>query len=312
MIAWTRHLQIELTSSVLKKKLIFGTNYLSDKDDLYLDVQGHKYLSSLKDEATIKIKNLTMAEVIQIIDGKYYDVDIKCGYKSSNVMTVYSGSVMYVSNEIDDRKSNTIIILCASKFLAKYGQTRLNLSMTSGINIYSAINFVCRRSQIPNTNVSTQFKKQFLQNVENTNNESSASWIDKLCSNNSSFMINTDASNTSIVSIFDAAKSNNRIITLRNDNIILQEYPQLTTNGFTLNVMPTFNFMPGDVIKIDNSILQIPVYNKSEISKSYGNYLDKDGYYLVFEVKYNLQNRGSNFNMQLLCKSKSLISNTVK
>lgn len=312
MQAWLRHLQIELTSNVLKKKLTFGVNYLDDKDDLYIDVQCFKYLSSLKDEATIKIKNLTMSEVVQIIDGKYYDVTIKCGYKSSSVMTIFSGSVMYVSNSIDDRKSNTVIILCASKFLAKYGQTRLNLSMTSGINIYSAINFICRRSQIPNTNVSEQFKKQFLQTVENVNNTTAASWIDTLCSNNSSFMINVDASNTSIMSIFDAAKSNNRIITLRNDNIILQNYPQLTTNGFTLNVMPTFNFMPGDVIKIDNSILQIPVYNKSEISKSYGNYLDKDGCYLVFEVRYNLQNRGSIFSTELLCKSKSLLFNVVK
>lgn len=307
MKAWIRHLQINLTSSTLKKTMEFGINYLSDKDDLSIDVQMYKYLSTLKDTATIQITNLTLAEVIQIIDGKYYDVEIKCGYKSGNITTVYSGSVLYISNETNNRNSNTIIILCASKLVAKYGQTRLNLNLNSSTNIFAAINYVCRRAGIQNTNVSTQFKKQFLNSVgvENTN---VATWLDNMCSNNSSFIVNSDASNTSILSIFDAAKSNNRVIILRDDNIILQNYPRLTTEGVTIDVMPTFNFMPGDVIKIDNSIIQIPVRNKSEISKNYGYFLDKDGYYMVFEVRGNFQNRGSNFNLQLLCKSRSLLS----
>lgn len=307
MYAWIRRLEVSLTSTKLKKKLVFGANHLEGKDDLYIDVRGHKYMSTLKDECVIKIKNLTMSEVVQIIQGQFYDVEVKAGYKSSSEMTIFSGGVLYISNEIDDRKSNTIIILCASKMIAKYGQSRLNLTLNSGINLHAAINFICKRAAIPNTNVSTQFKKKFLQDVTNINTNA-ANWIDQLCASNDTYISNSDSILGSSFSIFDSAKSNNRVITLRSDNIILQSYPQLNADGLSLKVMPTFNFMCGDTIKIDNSIIQIPVSNKSEISKNYGYYLDKDGYYMIYQMQYALQNRGSEFNLQMLCKSRSLVS----
>lgn len=307
MYAWIRTLEVSLTSTKLKKKMVFGTNRAVGKDDLFIDVRGHKYMSMLKDECVIKIKNLTMSEVVQIIDGQYYDVEVKAGYRSSSTMSIFNGGVLYISNEIDDRKSNTIIILCASKLVARYGQSRINLTLNSGINIFSAINFVCKRAAIPNTNVSTQFKKKFLQDVT-TIDTSVAGWLDQLCANNETYIPNSDAITEGVVSIFDAAKSDNRVITLREDNMILQQYPQLDTDGLSLKVMPTFNFMCGDTIKIDNSIIQIPVTNKSEISKNYGYFLDKDGCYMIYQMQYALQNRGPEFNLQMLCKSRSLIS----
>lgn len=307
MYAWIRRLEVTLTSNTLKKKITFGANHLEGKDDLFIDVRGYKYMSTLKDECVVKIKNLTMSEVVQIMQGEFYDVEIKAGYKSSSVMTIFNGGVLYISNEIDDRKSNTIIILCASKLVAKYGQSRLNLTLNSGINLYSAINFICKRAGIPQTNVSTQFKKKFLQDIT-TIDTNVASWIDQLCSSNETYISNSDAITEGVVSIFDSAKSDNRIITLREDNMILREYPQLNTDGLTLSVMPTFNFMCGDTIKIDNSIIQIPVSNKSEISKNYGYYLDKDGCYMIYQMQYALQNRGSDFTLQMLCKSRSLVS----
>lgn len=304
MIAWMRRLEVTLTSTKMKKKMTFGANA---SDDLYIEVVGHKYMSTLKDECVVKIKNLTMSEVVQIIQGEFYDVDIKAGYKSSSIMSIFNGSVLYISNSIDDRKSNTIIILCASKMIAKYGQTRLNLTLNSGLNLFSAINFICKRAGIPNTNVSTEFKKKFLQDVELVNS-SAADWINNLCSNNSSYISNSDDITQGIVSIFDSDKSNRRVITLRNDNMILQQYPQMTNDGMTLVVMPTFNFMCGDVVIIDNSLIQIPVENKDEISKNYGYYLDKDGAYMIYQMSYTLQNRGPSFNLSMLCKSRSLIS----
>lgn len=309
MYAWMRRLEVILTSTKRKKKLVFGANRFIDGDDLSIDVHGFKYMSTLKDECIVKINNLTYHEVLQIIHGEFYDVEVKAGYESTSVNTIFKGGVLYISNDVNDRKTNTVIILCASQLVAKYGQKRLNLSLNSGVNMYSALRFICKQASIPSSdvNVSSQFKKKFLQELTTIDN-TAASYIDKLCKDNSAYISNADSITGGIVSLFDAAKSNNRIIDLNKDNIILQNYPHLNTDGVDLSVMPTFNFMCGDVVKIDNSIIQIPVNDKSEISKNYGYFLDKDGMYMIYQMEYTLQNRGPSFQLAMLCKSRSLIS----
>lgn len=305
--AWIRVLEVRLTSSLLKRQLVFG----SGESELNIEVQGTKYMSTLKDTCVVRISNLTYKEIVQIIQGKFYDVEVKAGYRNSNIQTVFKGGVLYVSNAINDTKTNTIILVCTSQMIAKYGQSRLNLSLNSGINLYSAIKFIARRAGIPNSNVSTQFKKQFLQDVVNVN-ENAASWIDNLCSDNSSFIVNSDSIVDSVFSVYDSNKSNARVIKLNNDNInLIGGYPRLTSNGLSLSIMPTFSFMCGDVIQIDNSIIQIPVASKEEVQKNYGYYLDKDGMYMIFEIEYSLQNRGPDFSFNLNCKTRSLISNFI-
>ena len=308
LYAWIRRLKVTLTSTKFKKQIVFGENHLRNEDDLYIEVNGYKYLSTLKDECVVKIKNLTLSEVVQIIDGQFYDVKIEAGYKSTGLNTIFDGGVLYISNEVDDRKSNTIIILCASKLIAKYGQNRLNLTMNSGINMYAAINFICKRAGIPKTNVSTQLKKQMLENITNVDN-TVGSFLDKLCSDNASYISNSDANSSDILTIFDSKNANRRVIKLKADNMILQSYPRLTVEGVNIVVMPTFNFMCGDVIKIDNSLIQIPVQSKEELSKNYGYYLDDEGFYMIFQMEYHLQNKGHNFSLQLNCKARNLVSN---
>lgn len=304
--AWMRLLEVHLTSRKLKKKKVYGAN--ADAN-FAIDINGHKYMSTLKDECIIKIDNLTYTDVITMIQGEYFDVEIKAGYRSQGVQTIFKGGILYISNSLNADRTNTVIILCASELVARYGQSRLNLSLNSGINLYSAINFVCKRAGIQNTNISTQFKKKFLQDVANCN-DSAASWIDKLTSTNSSYISNSDSVTSSIVSIFDANKSSQRIINLKSSFINLAGgYPQLDSNGLRLSIMPTFSFMCGDIIQIDNSIISLPVQNKSDVSKNYGYYLDKDGQYMIYQASYRLQNRGSAFSFDLTCKSRSLISN---
>ena len=38
-------------------------------------------MSALKDVCTIKISNLTYSEITQIITGKFFDIEVWCGYK---------------------------------------------------------------------------------------------------------------------------------------------------------------------------------------------------------------------------------------
>ena len=311
MKAWMRVLRVTLTSRKLKKQMVFGNSQFTTGFDLAIDVSGYKYLSSLKDNCTVKLTNLTYNEVMQIIVGEFYDVKIEAGYRDSSVQTIFDGGVLYISNAREDATTNTVIILCASKLVARYGQSRINLTLNSGINMYSAIKFGLKRAGISEVTISEQLKKRILSDKENVA-DSPQSWIDKLTKINDSFCVNADSSvnPNSIVSIFDANRSNARVITLKRDQLDLSSgYPRLTSDGLSMAVLPTFGYMCGDVIKIDNSLIDISVTSKDEISKNYGKYFDEEGCYMIYQIGYTLQNRGSSFSLDLTCKTRSLISN---
>lgn len=309
MKAWMRILEIHLTSKKAKREMVFGAN---DVDNFNISVRGNKYMSTLKDNCTIRISNLTYSTIVQIISGEFYDVIVKCGYRQTEAFNIFKGAIIWVSNSLDDTKSNTVIILCGSELVATYSQSRLNLSLNSGINMYSALNFICKRAGIPNSGVSTQFKKQILKEVVECT-DTAANWINNLCSTNSSYIVNSDSSSSeSILTIYDANNTNARYINLTSDIINLTGgYPQLTKDGLSLSVMPTFNFVCGDVIHIDNSIIDISSTSQSEANTNKGYYIDKDGNYMVTEISYTLENRSSNFSINLLAKSRSLISNFI-
>lgn len=308
MEAWMRVLTVTLTSTKLKKQFTFGANYTKGKDDLNIDVTIHKYMSSMKDEAVVKIDNLTYNEITQLMMGEFYDIDIYTGYRKANIDKVFSGGVFYMSNKLNANKTNTLIIICTSKLVAKYGQNRLNLTLNSGINLYSAINFICRRAGIPNSNVSTQLKKEFLDEVIQIN-DTATSWLDKLCSSHTNLIPNADATLGQTFSIFDANRSNNRCIKLTPNNILLTGgYPRLTSEGLDLTILPSFNFMCGDTIQIDNSIIDVSVSTKSEVAHNYAAYFSQKGQYMIYQMVYRLQNRGSDFTLRLMCKNRDRIS----
>lgn len=311
MDAWMRVLTVNLTSTKLKKQFTFGGNYSKKKEDLAIKATINKYMSPLKDEAIVEISNLTQSEITQIIMGEFYDVDIYCGYRGQNIQKVFSGGVFYISNKLEQDRTNTCILICTSKLVAKYGQKRMNLTLNSGINLYSAIKFICRRAGIPDSNVSTQLKKDFLTEVMAVN-DSAASWLDLLCQSNNQLIPNSDSIINQTFSIFDATKSNNRCIKLNPENIIMSGGPpRLTDTGVNFTILPTFAFMCGDTIQIDNSLLNVYAESRTEAAKNIGAYFSKSGQYMIFQMEYKLQNRGPAFTLKLLCKSRDRISNYV-
>lgn len=311
MEAWMRVLTINLRSNKLKKQFTFGANYTKGEDDLNIDVNITKYMSSLKDEAVVKIHNVTYSEITQIMMGEFYDIDIFAGYRKGNISKIFSGGIFYLSNKVEEDRTNTLILICTSKLIAKYGQSRLNFTLNSGINIYTAIKFICKRAGITDSNVSTQLKKDFVDKVISIN-DSPGSWLDKLCNSNEQLIINSDNILDNTLSIFDAAKSNNRYIKLTPDQIAVSgSYPRLTKEGLNITLLPTFSFICGDTIQIDNSIIDVSVSNKSQVSSNPGAYFSKYGQYMIYQIDYNLQNRGSAFTLQLQCKNRDRISDYV-
>lgn len=312
--AWMRELEIILTSTKYQKKMVFGTNWKKGKPDLNISVTGTKYLSSLKDRMTVTITNLTYREITELISGQFYNIEIKAGYRkdyqTSGAHTIFKGGVLYISNVLGDRKSNDVVILCASEMVARYGQNRLNLSLNSGINMYSAISFILARAGISSNKayIDEDFKSRILKENEIANGKV-GSWLDTLCNTNN-FVVNTDGILGSDVAIWSPYRRDIRKIKLTNSTIILTGgYPSLDSDGLKLSLMPTFGFAPGDTIEVDNSIIDIGTRDESEALKNIAQFMDRDGNYIVYQIDVNLENRGSNFSYNLECKAKSLWSN---
>lgn len=310
--AWMRVLRISLATKSpgqngKNKQLVFEEN--ENGVGLAISVNGNKFMSTLKDNCTVKISNLTYTEIVQIITGQFYNIKIECGYKSSGVQTIFEGGVMYISNLRESVDTNTVTILCASHLVASYGQRRINLSFNSGINMYSAINFVCKVGGVPNPNISTQFKKQFLEGIENAHNQTAAEWVNDQTTKNGSYISSSDCIGNSFMTLFDANKSNARVIKLNKDTLLLTNgFPRMTADGLVFSVMPTFAFQCGDTIVMDNSLIQINVTSQSEATKNLGGLLDENGQYMIYEMHYQLENRGQNFFIEIYAKTRSRIS----
>ena len=164
---WMRVLKVTLKQDLGNSKgraISFGENEYPN-ENLSMSIRINKYMSVMKDSALIAITNLTYQEVLKIMTGKFYSVEITCGYKSSNQFIVFKGSILRIQNTMGMSRNNTINILCGSDLIAKFSQRTLNFNLSSSINVYSAINYMSRLSGIGKTNasVSTQFKKEFLQ-----------------------------------------------------------------------------------------------------------------------------------------------------
>lgn len=308
MKAWMRDLQVSFSSSLMKKQLVFGTQWKQGKDDLAISIEGTKYLSSLKDSFTIRISNLTYGELIQLIKGQYYDIEIKAGYRSRGAETIFKGAVIYMSYEKKSPTTNTVIVLAGSKLVAKYGQSRMNLGLKSGINMYAALNFICKRAGVSNANIDQSLKNRTINDVASVQG-TAASWIDNFCSSNN-FIASSDSSYSNDVTIINPYKTNNRVIKLDSEKVTLVSgYPKLNSDGLSMTILPTFNFMPADVIVIDNSIIDISVNSASGKEFNKAAFLDEDGKYVITQLEYDLNNRDDSFNVNILAKARSLFSN---
>ena len=315
---WIRVLKVILRRETEEGKvveMVFGDNF--PNWDLQLDVSIHKYMSALKDTATITISNLTYSQVIKIVNGKLYNVEIIAGYRNGNQMTFFKGQVLRISNTLKFDRTNQIIILCGSSMIAKFSQRFLNFSLQSGMNTYSAIKFLSARAGIKDkdSDVSTQLKKDFLQQVQ-TETKTFGSFLENLIQNNETYVLNVDESNGVKFSIYDSAVSNNRVIDLSNVQFV-GGYPQLDSSGLNFTILPTFSFMCGDVVLIDNAMISLEAVSDLEnLSSQPGYYLDRSrsdgkGAYMIMQITYNLTNRSPTFSCTIFAKARSLISNYI-
>ena len=152
---WMRQIEVRLTSRITNKRIIFGG---TDSNQLNIVIRGNKYISALKDKGSVSISNLTYAQIVELIIGQYYDIEIWAGYRTQGLQCYFKGAVSYISDKIQARRDNTCFILFASKMVASYSQQRMNLTLNSGINLYAAFNYICLTNGIDSSHLSPSLK----------------------------------------------------------------------------------------------------------------------------------------------------------
>lgn len=307
--AWMRVLEVYFYSEEFHKGLSFGCNYKDGKDDVNIKVTGHKYLAGMKDTFTITISNLTYNEILYMLEAKMYRVMIKAGYRNGSVFKIYDGHVIYISNYQVNRETNQVIIICGNRLMAKYGQSKMNFSLSSGINMKSAIEFISRRGGVTNPNIDPTFKNRIINNVTSVESETLGQWLDNFCSANN-FVISGDSSSNEDFSLISVYQTTKRLIKLNSEKVVLVNgYPKLTSEGINFTILPTFDLKPLDTIQIDNSILDMSVSSYSQGSEfNIGMFLDTEGKYIIYQLDYDLNNREGGFSITLYGKSRNLYS----
>ena len=83
-------------------------------------------------------------------------------------------------------------------------------------------------------------------------------------------------------------------------------------DGIDFEVLPFFNFIPGDEVILDDaSLINVSVNSLSayESNPEPDHYANAEGKYIAKELAYNLTNRDSSFSCTLKCYAKSLYNN---
>ena len=304
-LCWMRNIEVVLTSRKTKQSMIFKT---TGRDSYNIDIVGTKYLALNKDKGTLTISNLEYDKMMEIILLEYYIIEIKAGYVSiGDLPTIFKGEVSFISQKIHSHHDVDTYITFASSLVARYSQSRMNFNFNSGVNIYAALNYICKISGIGrNVKIDPQLRKLFLQNVYN-NYANASTVFDNMTSTSGSYTLSCDESEGNVIdctTIYDKRK-----ITIDPNTInIANGNPTVTSAGLSISLLPTFNFMPGDILVIDNAILNTSIRDADSVYKEFNtNYLDQNGEYMIIEINFRFQNRGAVFTMDITARALDII-----
>ena len=78
--------------------------------------------------------------------------------------------------------------------------------------------------------------------------------------------------------------------------------------GQHINLFPVRNFKPGDILHVDNSLIDVSISNAESVISTFNtNYMDTNGLYMIIELQYNLENRGDNFQYDIKARALDII-----
>lgn len=305
---WMRRIRIELTSQKYNEKLIFGDN---EDDNLTIKINGTKYNAPNKDCGVVTINNLSYETMIKLIEGEYYKIKISAGYKN-NISTIFTGGVAFISHKIHSTHDTECYIAYNSDLVASFSQWRMQFSLNSSINLYSALYAVSANAGFGNIHLDSSLKEKFL-NEAKTYYSDAATILDAVAYQTDkfgSFTWSTDNSDGNIIDV--TTTTGKRYINIDSTTIpIGGGNPTVTSEGLKISLLPVFNFKVGDIIIVENRLIDVSVNTPNVYSGNTfnTNYLDSKGQYMILELNYNFENRGSNFIYNIKARS---VENVIK
>jgi hypothetical protein len=322
--AWIRKLKITLMSETSHKQIIFGdsaeyarlTNAYAE--DPTIKVTGTKYLSPLKDEFVVYIKNVPMqaddtiadvASVSEIKEGNYRYITIESGYQDAS-MVIFNGYIVFISSKREEaNKTISLILTCSGSYMYN-NLNSLYFTVKKGTSYYSALTFAARRSGLSAKQVSidSALKHRFLQQ-DTTYDGTLTSILTELNTSDHKILCHNDLTSSGKFTIWDGSLVSKRTIHLTKENIILSNgFPTVNKEGIEFEILPFFNFIPGDEVILDDKTFideVITSLSSYEQMPSPHQYVDSEGKYIIKELSYNLENRGDSFSLTLKCYSKA-------
>lgn len=314
-LCWMRDLVIKLKSKIYNvDDLVFGTRnskneYLNDQ--LNIEVNGTKQISSMLNQGTVKISNLTYAEIYRIIEGQFYEIEIWAGYRSQNLERYFKGEIAYISDEITMKKDNTCTIIFASSFVARYSQSRININLIPNMSMYGILNYICLQKGIDTSTLSEDLKQRYIKEIISAY-DTPANFIESLSNNSNDLISNIDSSLDNQVINMSTIKDKRQIVIDPSTINFSKGNPSISKDGLKICLFPTFNFIPGDIIYIDNSYVNRTETSLEGAQKNWkNNYLSTNGGYMIKEINFIFQNRGNTFELDIQAIGLNIINNIV-
>lgn len=322
-LLWLRRINVRLLSSTLGREIIYGEDRDADgnyRDELNIVIEGYKKIATGADYGVVAISNLSYQDIVRIVDGEFDNIEIWAGYRYGGFYKFYEGSVTFISQKISSHRDYTCYITFANKLIAAWTQQRVNFNLNSGINLYTAFQHINEKCGVQPVNLDADLKKTILNKMEH-GFASAKGFTDMVSEMDNSIFATTDPS--AFGDVVDITKIDGKqFIYLDSDSIVIQNgNPTLDKNGLKITIMPTYNFRVGDVIVVDNRLIDISESSVSENKTEFKSmYLDTTfskasgekrnyGTYMIREIHFRFENRGAAFNLGIIAKALSLVSN---
>lgn len=290
-------------------KVIIGDN----KGDNYnIRVSGTKHLGLSLDNGVIQISNVSYETIALIMTLKLYRITIKVGYKSDDsLFTIAKGEISYIQQKIRSRHDYELYITFASELVAGWSQSRINFSIRSGVNIYDMLNYMFLQQGLPSSqiNISPALQNIVADNIlaaSGTSADIVTTTLNSYSNSTGQFVLDSDSSDGKVISITEL--KDRPIIVINRDAInIANGNPTITSDGLHISLFPVYNFHPGDILQIENRIIDTSQGTTSQagVQSTFNtNFLDPNGHYVIQQLDYVFENRGNSFLIN--CQAKAL------
>lgn len=316
---WTRLLYLEFINDDTDQTLTIGKT-IDDSNKPKIEITGSKYISSLKDNFTIKVYNMTYLQIYTIQKRQLFHVKIYAGYLNGQnyfnfeAPNIYDGYVLNILNSKKEYKDSIATFIVTSKAVAKAQQFRLSISYQSGVNLYSMTKYIADKAGLENSVISESLKTTFSEDLASCDT-SATTYLDLIANSENSVFVTTDStsnSDFSLLDLSDESRSRTTIIIDPSKGMLIGDAPEINSSGLTFDSLPVVTYLVGDLINIDNAYVNVASGqdNYSTTTKTPNAvYLNAQGLYYIWQVDYTLSNTNGDFKLHLTCKNKELFDN---